>query len=334
VNVAVLAVDGGNSKTDVALVGSDGRLLAAVRGPTTSHQAVGLEPGIRRLVGLVERAAEIAGLEPSSRPMSTIGVHAVAGADFASDIKLIERGLRNVRLSEEDVVVNDCFGALWSGASQGWGIVLICGEGVNGAGVAPDGRTARFDGIGALSGDWGGGGAVGLAGLAAAVRARDGRGPRTTLEHLVPAHFGLGRPAAVTRAMYDDRISEERVGELSPVVFGAASDGDAVAREIVGRLADELATMAIALARRLHVTRRSVEVVLAGGVFGTEDEPFYERLRSRVQAVVPGATLVRPDIPPVGGAALEGLERLGLADAAVKSAARVRLRDAMRSWRP
>ena len=34
----ILAVDGGNSKTDLALVATDGRLLAATRGPTTSHQ--------------------------------------------------------------------------------------------------------------------------------------------------------------------------------------------------------------------------------------------------------------------------------------------------------
>ena len=39
----VLGVDGGNSKTDVALVASDGRLLAAIRGGTISHQQVGLE---------------------------------------------------------------------------------------------------------------------------------------------------------------------------------------------------------------------------------------------------------------------------------------------------
>lgn len=332
-NAAVLAVDGGNSKTDVALVAADGTLLAAVRGPTTSHQAVGLEPGIQRLVGLVEQAATMAGLDPSVRPISTIGVHAAAGADFPSDVRLIEGGLRRVRLSTQDVVVNDCLGALWSGASEGWGIVLICGEGVNGAAVAPNGRTVRFDGIGALSGDWGGGGAVGMAGLSAAVRARDGRGPRTTLETVVPAHFGLKRPAAVTRAMYDRRIDEDRIGELSPVVFRAASDGDAVAREIVDRLADELATMATALARRLGLTRRSVEVVLAGGVFQTDDEPFIERLRARIRAAVPGATLVRPDVRPVAGAALEGLERLGL-DPDERRAARARLRAGMRGWRP
>ena len=49
----ILAVDGGNSKTDLALVAADGRLLAALRGPTTSHQQVGFEPGIERMAGLV-----------------------------------------------------------------------------------------------------------------------------------------------------------------------------------------------------------------------------------------------------------------------------------------
>ena len=52
---AVLAVDGGNSKTDIALVADDGRVLAFVRGPTSSHQAVGLERGMDQLVGLVVR---------------------------------------------------------------------------------------------------------------------------------------------------------------------------------------------------------------------------------------------------------------------------------------
>ena len=46
---AVLAIDGGNSKTDVALVAADGRLLAVIRGPTISHQAVGLGPGMATL---------------------------------------------------------------------------------------------------------------------------------------------------------------------------------------------------------------------------------------------------------------------------------------------
>jgi N-acetylglucosamine kinase-like BadF-type ATPase len=227
-------------------------------------------------------------------------------------------------------VVNDSFGALRAGTDRGWGVVLICGQGVNAAAVAPDGRSARFPAVGDIAGDWGGGTSVGMEGLRAAVRARDGRGPRTSLERLVPAHFGLGRPASVTRAMYDGRIREARIGELSPVVFAAATDGDAVARSIVDRLADELATMATALIRRLRLRRLDPEIVLGGGVFRATDPQFYERLEQGIRAVAPGARLVHRTSPPVAGAALIGLDRL--AGRIVDPAISARLRNALASW--
>ena len=331
---AVLAVDGGNSKTDVALVAADGKLLSAVRGRTTSHQAVGLEEGLRRLIELVETAARQAGLDPAARPVARLGVHALAGADFGADIRMLERGLRVTGLTEADEVVNDCIGALWAGATDGYGIALVCGAGINAAAVAPDQRVARFDGIGDLSGDWGGGNAVAMAGLGAAVRARDGRGPRTELERTIPAHFGLKRPAALTRAMYDRRIREDRLGELSPVVFATARAGDPVAREIIDRLADELTTMATALATRLGIKRLPVDVVLAGGVFKTNDEAFFERIDAGVRTGLPAANIIRLDVPPVAGAAREGLKRVGEGGPDAVAVARDRVRRELREWRP
>ncbi|MFL5727260.1 MAG: N-acetylglucosamine kinase [Chloroflexota bacterium] len=327
---AILAVDGGNSKTDVALVAADGAVLGTVRGPTTSHQAVGLERGMDRLVALVEDAAAQAGLDRAARPLARLGVYAIAGADYPPDVRLLDRALVVTRLSAEVVVENDTIGALWAGSSTGWGIALICGEGINGAAIAPDGRRVRFDGVGDISGDWGGGHSVGMAGLAAAVRAADGRGPQTSLATLVPAQFGFRRPATLTRALYEGRIANRRISELSPTVFAAAAaaDGDAVARSIVDRLADELVAMATALARRARLTRLPVEVVLAGGVFRATDERFYERIRSGIAAVVPAARLVRLDVPPVAGPALEGLARLGALD----EAARQRIGEGLRAF--
>ncbi|HJY65984.1 MAG TPA: hypothetical protein VJ254_04600, partial [Streptosporangiaceae bacterium] len=40
---AVLAIDGGNSKTDVALVAGDGTLLASARGPGINAHDVGVD---------------------------------------------------------------------------------------------------------------------------------------------------------------------------------------------------------------------------------------------------------------------------------------------------
>ena len=146
----ILAVDGGNSKTDVALVAADGRLLSALRGPTVSHQAVGLEQGMKRMAELVERAATAAGI--SDRP--GIGVYGLAGADLPADFRNLQGGLEAIALSGEILVVNDAAAALRAGTRQGWGIALVCGAGVNGYGRT---RTSYSSLQGwEWTGDWGG----------------------------------------------------------------------------------------------------------------------------------------------------------------------------------
>src|SRR4051812_43630462 len=332
VRAAVLAVDGGNSKADVALVDRDGNLLAAVHGPTVSHQAVGLERGMDRLEELASAIAREAGIDPGSRPLAEIGVYSVAGADYPSDIKLLRHAIGHRRLAATDEVLNDSFGALRAGTDRGWGVVLICGQGINAAAVAPDGRSSGFPAVGDIAGDWGGAGSIGMEGLRAAIRGHDGRGPRTLLEQVVPAHFGLSRPSTVTKAMYDGRLRERRVAELCPVVFAAATDGDAVARSIVDRLAAELVSMGVALIRRLRLQRLDLDVVLGGGVFRTTDEAFFDAIERGLREVAPASRLVKLTAPPVVGAALIGLDRLN--GATVESAIAARVRAAFARWKP
>jgi N-acetylglucosamine kinase-like BadF-type ATPase len=328
---SVLAVDGGNSKTDLALVGADGRLLAAVRGPTMSHQQVGLADGIARLVELTDQARMVAGLDrPAPGPM--IGVYGLAGADTPADTRRLQAAIEAEGLAADTVIVNDAFIPIRAGTDRTWGVALICGSGVNAAGIAPDGRTARLTALGDISGDWGGGGDIGTAGLGAAVRARDGRGPATTLEHLVPAHFGLSRPIDVTRRAEAGTLGRDRLRELSPVVFAAAADGDAVARSIIDRQADELVSMAVAIIRRLNLARRDPDVVLAGGVFAAQDQAFEDRIRAGVTHVATRATVRRFDGSPVLGAALIGLDRLLDGHVERHRAAVERLRAELGSW--
>jgi N-acetylglucosamine kinase-like BadF-type ATPase len=328
---AVLAVDGGNSKADVALVGPGGELLGAVRGPTVSHQAVGIDAGMEQLGELVRETARRAELPTDGRaPIAEIGVYSLAGADYPSDVSLLESELAARGLSSTDVVINDSYGALRAGTDHDWGLVLICGQGINAAGIAPDGRRARFDALGEISGDWGGGSSIGQAAVAAAVRAIDGRGQRTRLERDVPRYFDLSEPAELTRALYEGRIEMARLSELPPVVFAAAVDGDEAARSIIERLAEELATMANALVRRLDLEGLDPDVVLAGGVFRTTDQAFFDSIRERIAAVAPHARLVRLASPPVTGAALLGLDRLNgrIVDADTAG----QLRSALAEW--
>jgi N-acetylglucosamine kinase-like BadF-type ATPase len=330
---AILAVDGGNSKTDVALVTADGRLLAALRGPTTSHQQVGLGPGIDRLASLVAEARVRAGLVDDER-LPEIGVYALAGADTPADTRRLTASLAERHLARGGLVINDAFAPIRAGSSRGWGISLICGSGMNAAGIAPDGRTARLAALGGISGDWGGGGDVGLAALGAAVRARDGRGQRTALEALVPRQFGYRRPIDLTRAIELGTVPQARLGELSPLVFRVARQGDPVACSIIDRLADELVAMAGAMIRRLNLTRGDPDVVMAGGVFNARDDEFEARIAAGVHEVAPRATLRRSEAPPVLGAALIALDRLDGSDPRDHAAAEARIRAALRGWEP
>ncbi len=316
---AVLAVDGGNSKTDVALLARNGRLLAAVRGPTISHQQVGLAAGMERLVALVGEARARARLGEDGP--ADVGAYTLAGADTPGDVRRLTAALAATGLAADTLVENDAFAPVRAGTERGWGVGVICGAGVNAAGIAPDGRRARLAAYGDISGDWGGGRDLGTAALGAAVRARDGRGARTTLETLVPGHFGMARPLDVTNAIEFGRLEADRLRELSPVVFMAARAGDAVARTIIDRMADEVATMAVAIVRRLHLARLDVDVVLAGGVFRAQDPVFEARIASRIHARAPLATVHRLDAPPVLGAALRGFDHLAGLSAAERRAA-------------
>ncbi len=322
--IAVIGIDIGNSKTDVALVSPEGHVLAAVRGPTASHQQVGAEAAAATLGSLVGRAASQARLDPACRPLAGIVACSAAGADYPHDVALISRGIRGLGIAPAVLVVNDCYSGLRAGTSRAWGVCVICGSGMNCLGVAPTGRVARFDSLGELSGDWGGGGAVGLAGLAAAVRAQDGRGGATSLATVVPGHFGLRRPRDLVMAFYRQRIPFERCLEIAPLVFEAAGAGDRIARSIVDHLADEIVAWATAAIRRARLARLDPEVVLAGGVFGTMDPLFYERIGRGVEAVAPAARLVRLEAPPVVGSVLLGLDRLAGGPAAPEVEARVR----------
>jgi N-acetylglucosamine kinase-like BadF-type ATPase len=187
---------------------------------------------------------------------------------------------------------------------------VVCGHGINCVGRTQDGRSLRFASLGDISGDWGGGQDVGMAALGAAVRARDGRGPRTKLEESVPRFFGLRRPASVSQAIQLGRIQRRRVGRLAPVVFEAAEAGDDVALAILDRLGDEVALMATAAIRRLHLARTDVHVVLGGGLFRRRNPRLFTRVRDGVVAVAPAADVRTLDAPPVVGAALLALRQV------------------------
>ena len=306
----VLAVDGGGFKTHLALVQDDGELLALVRGPLSSPHQIGVGGCLELLERLIGEAVERAGRQRDGEPVADVGQVLMAGVDFPREEQELQAAVDARGWAKRVTVANDTFALLRAGTERGWGVALVCGAGMNCVGVGPDGEHVRYAALGAITGDWGGGYDVGLAGLSAAARSADGRGPKTALERVVPAHFGLDTPMQVAEAIQLDGLDRQRIGELAPLVLAATPDDD-VATGIAERLVSEAIAFVRVTLERLRLAAEPADVVLGGGLFQNDAGWLVDRIAERLATVAPAASVRQVDSPPIVGAALLGLDDLG-----------------------
>jgi N-acetylglucosamine kinase-like BadF-type ATPase len=302
----VLAVDAGNSKTDVAVVAVDGTVLATARAGGFRPPAVGVAQAMDTLAGAVEEAFTAAGVTSVDHVSACI-----ANADLPVEEETLAAALHARAWGTRVEVRNDTFAILRAGVTEPRGVAVVCGAGINCVGMRPDGRTARFPALGRLSGDWGGGWGLAEEALWHAARAEDGRGAATALAGTLPAHFGLPSMYALIEALHLGHLAERRRHELAPVLVATAAAGDPVARSLVDRLADEVVTLATVALTRLGLLGEETPVLLGGSVLAARhpqlDDGVRDLLAARAPKAVPRVVAARP----VLGAALLGLDAVG-----------------------
>ncbi|MFG3548171.1 N-acetylglucosamine kinase [Streptomyces sp. NPDC047725] len=306
VSASVLAVDAGNSKTDVAVVAADGQVLATARGGGFRPPAVGVGPAVEGLSETVARAFAAAGVSGVGHVSACL-----ANADLPVEEEELSAALHARAWGTSVEVRNDTFAVLRAGVTEPRGVAVVCGAGVNCVGMRPDGRTARFPALGRMSGDWGGGWALAEEALWHAARAEDGRGEPTELARALPAHFGLDSVHALIEALHLRHIEPVRRHELTPVLFATAAGGDRVAGALVDRQADEVVAMATVALTRLGLLGEPVPVLLGGSVLAARHPRLDGRIRELLAARAPMAVPRVVTAPPVLGAVLLGLDRTG-----------------------
>ena len=147
----VLAVDGGNSKTDLALLREDGAVLALVRGGNSSPHHLGLDGTIALLEELHAEARARARLVDGDA-RAAVGHLLLAGLDLPVEEERLHAAVDG-RWADSLSVGNDTFAVLRAGTERGWGVAVVCGAGINCVGVGPDSRHVRFPALSAISGD-------------------------------------------------------------------------------------------------------------------------------------------------------------------------------------
>lgn len=305
----VVAIDGGNSKTDVLIVDATGTVLGSSRGPGASPQNLGVNGCVATLESLVLAALDAAD-RPTTRPFAVHTSAYLAGLDFPREEADLRVALTARGWSHSLTLGNDTLALLRAGTADGIGVAIVCGAGINGVGVGPDGREHRFPALGRVSGDWGGGFRLGEEALWWAIRAEDGRGPTTALRAAVTKHFETDSVMDVVQRLHFGDLPQAVLHDLCPLLFRVAEAGDEVAQHVVDRFVEEIGVLIAVILRRLDLITHTPQVVLGGGVLTGVGTQVISEIKRRCLKIAPQASVRVVDVAPVVGAALFGLDTI------------------------
>jgi N-acetylglucosamine kinase-like BadF-type ATPase len=342
----ILGVDAGATKTFALVADEDGHILGFGQGGPGNHQVAGLEPALAE----IRRSCEEALAQAGASPPADFGFFGLAGADLPVDFALLTPAVEGMGLARRVRIKNDKMVALRAGLKRSWGVAVICGTGFNAGGIRPDGREIQLPGLGALSGDWGGGSDIAQEVIRLVCRAWDGRGQPTVLTEMVLTALGLPSVEELISQLYQSQLvlsqaegfdyypgqfDQRRLLALVPLVFEAAYEGDQVAQDLLVRVGTEVGITANAIIKRLELETTDVEVVLGGSVFKGQGPLLVDTVTQVVHRVAPRATIVLPEFEPVVGAVFLALESLGVeVNDAIYAKVRTSLPDELRPERP
>jgi glucosamine kinase len=298
----LVGIDGGGTRTTVALADARGVELVREKGPPGLVDPRDPSASAGVLIALVREVMGGRGLRPPAAALCA----GLAGVGHATEREAVREALSEAGIADRVTVVSDGEIALEGALGGGPGLLVIAGTGSVAYGRSEDGRVERCGGWGMVVGDEGSAYAIGCAALAEALRAHDGRGRPTRLLPAVLRHLGAATPTEIPP--WAGRAEKADIAALASVVSALSESSDRTATRVLDRAAQDLAAHVAALAERLAPWKSAPAVVFFGGVF--EAPGFAARLEEEVARVVPGGFRREPPREDAVGGALRVARRL------------------------
>lgn len=297
-----LGVDAGGTNTIAIITNESGDVLGTGIGGNGNHQIdyVIARESIHRAV---EEALKIAKLEKDDLTFSYFGL---AGADRPVDFDILRPLIDELELPQYEIAC-DTYIALRAGVNQPFGVVIICGTGVNCSGIGIDGKQYQCGGFNYLHGDFGGGSGLAQEVYRSVIRAWDGRGQETILSSLLLDYLRYESVEEMFHDFLDHRY--EVPADCAKLLFQAVQQGDKVAQEILIYQGKELGLSAKAVIERLQLHNENFDIVLAGSILTrSSDDIIMNEIRRVVEKVAPHCTLKILEAEPVVGSLLLAME--------------------------
>ena len=175
---AILAIDGGASRTRCIAVHRSGRILGEAESGPSNHLQESEETIQERIAEVTERTLQIANLSKSDIAVLSAGL---AGVDYDSYGEEPMKELFHRLGFPHCLVHGDMVIAHAAALGMQPGVVVVAGTGSVILGIDDAGRRVRVGGWGPLYGNEGSAQHITAAALRAAAHAYDGRGPSTAL---------------------------------------------------------------------------------------------------------------------------------------------------------
>ena len=285
-----LGIDGGGTKTTVAVSDDNGKILFKESGKTINFYSVGMDKARRNLDEIIEKVAQK--LNTDCFEGVFVGCSAL---DNEADEKTINALCGGIK-SEKIGMNSDLYIALKSVDSQLCPCVAICGTGSMATGEDENGNIVISGGWGHIIGDEGSGYAIAVNALAKCCTLCDA-GKTSPLLEKANGFFSVDDFRKVIDIIYSADTTKDLIAGFAAEVSNLC-DTDSDAKEIVIEQAHKFANTVIIL---LNKVEKCTVLGLYGGVF-EHNQLFREVFESDINTYFPNVKLQLLVIPPEEGA--------------------------------
>ena len=295
-----LGVDGGGTKTTVAIMNASREIVATNKGGPSNPLRVGVETSVANIIKAVDEACDAENLSRGDIVAATLGLAGGRRSDIRNRVR--ERFVELFRVRKTSIMT-DADIALYGTTLGKLGVAVIAGTGSVCLGINARGEKAIAGGWGPIAGDEGGGRGIAEQALHAIAKASDGRGPATKLSERAAEYFRASNVENLIGAIYAPKMDNSRIAGFAKHVVETALEGDKIAIEIIEDAGHELGTAVVAVVRKLKLQKSSFPIGCVGSVFKA-GKLLTDPMNELILAVAPKASLADPQIPPSHAAAL------------------------------
>ena len=284
-----LGIDGGGTKTELALSDSNGKIVCRLFMDGCNPNAVGIEQ-TKRIIeeGVVRVCKDI----PLSSVVVYAGIAGCASESYADEIRIM---LEKMSFAACDVG-SDNNNIVAAGLGENEGVTMILGTGIC-AYVVKKEETKRIAGWGYLFDNGGSAFHIGRDAINAYFSAYDGTGEETTLVQRIKETFSYSN-SEFLKYLYSG--GNKLVSSYAMCVFEEAEKGDKVSIAILKKHIAEIARLICAALSYFSAYNERIPVILGGGL--TNQMLLLSYLTDELGDDMEKCNIKVLDVPPVNGA--------------------------------